>query len=146
MPQSKTGKNKKAVSRDGLREAVNDVSANHINFREAAQLHNINSKVLQKESSDNDNIEIPTQDTSSNNDNYLEKVIEEANVEMETEIEIDNTSISVGDFVLLHLGHHHASADIKHSSEAILQFLYPFFYIIGHVTTYRQIIVHFVSK
>ncbi|KAK4882551.1 hypothetical protein RN001_005870 [Aquatica leii] len=60
-------------------------------------------KVLQEESSDDENIEIPTQDSSSDDDNYLEKIIEEANIEMETEREIDNTSILEGDFVLVEL-------------------------------------------
>ncbi|KAK4877818.1 hypothetical protein RN001_010324 [Aquatica leii] len=86
-------------------------------------------KVLQEESSDDENIEIPTQDSSSDDDNYLEKIIEEANIEMETETEIDNTSILEGDFVLVELkrkksARHYVAEIIKNFGEGHFEVIY----------------------
>ncbi|KAK4882568.1 hypothetical protein RN001_005887 [Aquatica leii] len=86
-------------------------------------------KVLQEESSDDENIEIPTQDSSSDDDNYLEKIIEEANIEMETEREIDNTSILEGDFVLVELkrkksARHYVAEIIKNFGEGHFEVIY----------------------
>ncbi|KAK4881854.1 hypothetical protein RN001_005173 [Aquatica leii] len=86
-------------------------------------------KVLQEESSDDENIEIPTQDSSSDDDNYLEKIIEEANIEMETEREIDNTSILEGDFVLVELKRkksvrHYVAEIIKNFGEGHFEVIY----------------------
>lgn len=67
------------------------------------KLQKATKKVMQDDSSDEENVEALIQDSSSEGSNYLEKMIEEINDEMDFENEEENTSLTNGDFVLIEL-------------------------------------------
>lgn len=60
------------------------------------------TKKVFEDSSDDENAEIPLQDSSSDGD-YFEKLVEEENMEIQQERDIENSTILEGDFVLVEL-------------------------------------------
>lgn len=52
---------------------------------------------------DDENVEIAMQDSTSDEDNYFEKLVENETLELEQDIEAENSTISEGDFVLIEL-------------------------------------------
>lgn len=77
-------------------------------------------KVFPEESSEDEITEIPTANSSSDDDNYFQKLLEDSNNEMEIE-DVENTALLEGDFVLVELkgkkSVRHYIAEIKKNLE-----------------------------